>query len=219
MARFEALLASDEKQRADRFRFDHLRRSFILTRGALRALIGRYIGVSPANIVFSYGTKGKPAVESSDSIDFNVSHSGDFTVVAFAHDRKIGVDVERIRPVSDLTDIAARFFCPEEFNELMSVPAEHRDRAFFLCWTRKEAYIKAKGAGLSIALNDFRVTLQPGLPAAFIRLEDGQDMATDWSLHNLELAPDFAAALAYAGNTMQLIGLPVADVASLLPHS
>lgn len=215
-ATFERVLAADERERAARFRFDHLRHSFVLAHGALRILLGRYLNTSPAGIQFKYGPKGKPALALSGSIDFNASHSGGLAVFAFTRGCEIGVDLEQIHPMEDMQNIADRFFCPEEAAELMSFGVNQREHAFFLCWTRKEAYIKAIGDGLSAPLNDFRVTMQPTQPARFVHLAHDMDAAKEWTLQDLQLAPNYAAALAYRAAERTLRVLPLIDSAELL---
>ena len=162
---FSQLLAPDETARAARFHFDHLQRRFILSRGALRILLGHYLDIAANRIEFRYGSRGKPSLAAPAGIHFNASHSGDVALFAFTLHCEIGVDVEEMRPISDMREIASRFFCAEESTELMALPADERERAFFLCWTRKEAYLKAVGEGLYAPLNDFCVTLRPGEPA------------------------------------------------------
>ena len=113
VARFESLLTPDERERAARFLFDHLRRSFIIARGALRVLLGRYLDTDPAGIRFAYGEKGKPTLSQPARVRFNVSHSGGLALYALTLDCEIGVDVEQMRPLTDLWEIASRFFCAE----------------------------------------------------------------------------------------------------------
>ncbi|HEX4593379.1 MAG TPA: 4'-phosphopantetheinyl transferase superfamily protein [Bryobacteraceae bacterium] len=195
--RFRSLLAPDETDRAARFKFEHLRHSFILARGALRILLGRYVNTSPADLIFTYGSNGKPALAPPARVQFNASHSGGLALFAFAMDCEIGIDVEAVRAMPDMENIAKRFFCDEEAAELMSLPAEERDRGFYLCWTRKEAYIKATGEGLSAPLDAFRVTLRPGDPARVVHLAGDPTAARAWTLHDLALDKRYAAALAY----------------------
>jgi 4'-phosphopantetheinyl transferase len=213
---FWFLLAPDETDRAGRFRFDHLRRSFILARGALRVLLGRYLNIAPGGIEFGYGSKGKPALAAPHRLQFNASHSGDLALFAFTTDCEIGVDVERIRPIPDTEDVAKRFFCAEETAELMALPAGQREHGFFLCWTRKEAYIKATGEGLSTPLDAFRVTLQPSEPAGMVHLERDPIAAQAWTLHDLTPAPGYAAALAYRDSPRPLETFPFLNPKQLL---
>jgi 4'-phosphopantetheinyl transferase len=214
--RFEPLLGADEKSHAARFRFDHLRCSFIIARGVLRTLLANYLNISPINIQFKYGARKKPALPPPASIDFNMSHSGGLAVFAFTVGCEVGVDVERIRPLQDAQDIADRFFCSEEAAELMSLSADQREHGFYLCWTRKEAYIKAIGDGLYAPLDGFRVTLQPSQPARFMHIAHDTNAAKAWTLHDLQLAPSYAAALAYRDPERPLAVLPIIDPAALL---
>jgi 4'-phosphopantetheinyl transferase len=215
-ARFELILAPDERHRAARFAFDHLRHSFILARGALRILLGHYLNVHPASIEFQYSSKGKPALAESAGIEFNASHSGRLAVFALTAGCQIGVDVEQLRPLRDMQSIADRFFCPEEAADLMTVAADQRERAFFACWTRKEAYIKAVGDGLSAPLDGFRVPVQPGEPVRFIHVAHDTNAAKAWTLHDLQLADNYVSALAYRDSERPVVVLPLMDPADLL---
>ncbi|HMF75353.1 MAG TPA: 4'-phosphopantetheinyl transferase superfamily protein [Bryobacteraceae bacterium] len=216
IGQFEQFLAADEKHRADRYRFEHLRNSFVLARGALRILLGCYLDVSPAEISFSYGPKGKPVLAPRASVDFNASHSGAVAVFGFTDNCEIGIDVEQIHPLDEMRNIANRFFCPEETEDLMTLTADQRQRAFFLCWTRKEAYIKAIGDGLSAPLDSFRVTLQPSQSARFIHVGHDTDAAKAWTLHDLQFGPNYAGALAYRDIERPVAVLPLIDAAELL---
>jgi 4'-phosphopantetheinyl transferase len=220
VARFERILAPGERDRAARFRFEDLRRKFILARAALRILLGGYLKRDPADIQFEHGPKGKPSLPEPGGIEFNASHSGGLAVFAFAKDCELGIDVEQIRPMPDMLDIANRFFCAAEAGELTSLPAHQRERAFFNCWTRKEAYIKATGEGLSAPLDEFRVTLRPDEPARFVHiandhLANDENAAADWSLHDLRLAPDYAGALAYRDAIRPVRVFPLLNAAEL----
>ncbi len=179
-------------------------------------LLGRYLNVPPANIQFKYGSKGKPTLTVLETVNFNASHSGDLAVFAFTEHCKVGIDVEQIRPLPDMQNIADRFFCSEEAVELMSLNANERKHAFFLCWTRKEAYIKAIGDGLSTPVDNFRVTIQPGQPARFIHVNQDANAANDWKLYDLQLAPNYAAALAYRDGERRVLVSPVIDLDELM---
>ena len=215
-ARFEPLLTPAEKQRSAQFRFDHLRYSFLITRGVLRVLLASYLRTFPAEIEFQYGPRGKPLLSPAAPLQFNASHSGSLAVFAFTTACDLGVDVEHVRSQPDLDHIAQRFFCAEESAELKSLPAYQRERAFYLCWTRKEAYIKATGDGLSVPLDDFRVTLHPGQPARFLHFAQGPAVPESWTLHDLPYAPEYAGALAYCDRERPVILLPVIDPLELL---
>jgi 4'-phosphopantetheinyl transferase len=192
----ETTLAPAEQSRADRFRFPQDRSAFIATRGILRELLGKYVSRAPAELVFDYGDRGKPSLHASSdqSIQFNVSRSHDLALLAFAPGQSVGIDVELVRPDFASTEIAQRYFSPQEIDELKSLPPQSLAEGFFLCWTRKEAYVKARGEGMQIPLNSFRVSLTPGQPA---RLES-TDCAR-WSLHSITPDPRYVGALVVEG--------------------
>ena len=192
-----ALLSPDEQTRAAKFRFDPLRQSFIFTRGMLRVLLGRYLELAPEQIIFHYSERGKPSVDFETPIRFNVSHSGELVLFAFARDCDLGVDVEQIRALGDMDAIAHCFFCSEEFTQYTSIPPAEREGSFFRCWTRKEAYLKATGNGLWTQLNSFCVTLDPLQPASVVHIEGDREAAQGWTLHDLALSGQYAATVAY----------------------
>ena len=173
--KYRRLLTPEEIVRAERFHFDRHRRRFIVRRGALRRLVGAYLSRDPAAVVFKEGDKGKPFVEqekvsASERLHFNLSDSKDLALYAFTRGAELGVDVEILRPMPDGLNIAEHFFSLEEQEALRRVPASCQDLAFFNCWTRKEAYIKAIGKGLSEPLDRFSVTLRPEDPVKFVHL-------------------------------------------------
>jgi 4'-phosphopantetheinyl transferase len=213
---FELILAPEERDRAAKFGFDHLRRFFIVARGALRVLLRCYLNAHPASIRFRYGAKGKPHIEDLSNIRFNISHSGNLAVFVFTIGWEIGVDVERVRPRPDMYEIVKHFFCLEEAADLLSVPLYQRTHAFFLCWTRKEAYIKAVGDGLFISLDYFQVTLQPDRPTAIVHLGYNRNAAKEWVLHDLRLASRYASALAYRGTPRRIYISPIVEPPELL---
>jgi 4'-phosphopantetheinyl transferase len=195
---YSAVLSAEELQRASRFRFDHLKTRFILCRGALRILLGRYLGEAPASVQFQYGSKGKPRVESG--LKFNVSHSGDLAVFAFAAELDVGIDIEQARSIPDMHQIASHFFSMEECADLQSVDMARRSQAFFNCWTRKEAYIKAIGDGLSIPLDSFRVSLHPDHEARLISIQNNPNPTKAWSMHHFAPAAGYIGAVAFKGS-------------------
>jgi 4'-phosphopantetheinyl transferase len=198
----EATLAPEEIARANRFLFPRDRQHFVVARGILRQLLAGYLGRSPADLAFAYQNRGKPYLvpgRADRPLAFNVSHSHGLALLAFAPGGEIGVDLERIRPDIPSAEIASRFFAPREVVELESLPPSQRPEAFFLCWTRKEAYIKALGEGLQIPLTSFRVSLSPGQPAI---LESAD--ASRWTLCSLSPAPDYSAALVAEGHDWRL---------------
>lgn len=192
LAEFRETLEADELERAGRFHFDRHRNHFIAGRGGLRNVLARYLAVKPEELRFSYGTYGKPALV-GELLRFNVSHSHDVALVAVAADRDVGVDVEHIRADFATEDIARRFFSRLEVAAFNALPTGEQVAAFFRCWTRKEAYIKAIGRGLSEPLDAFDVTLVPGEAAALLRAT-GQDVSR-WSMFDIDAGPDYAGAL------------------------
>ncbi len=198
VAACNSVLDAQEKERADRFRFSEHRREFIVAHGVLRMLLAQYCGVCPRAIEFSYGKRQKPQLQSPRAdLHFNLSHTDGLVVYAFARGVDIGVDVEHIRPIVEVTDLAGRHFCAEEAEDLRMLDPETRQRAFFLCWTRKEAYIKAVGDGLFCALDSFRVTLDPAAPARLLHVANSAREAMHFSMHDLSLWPNYAGALVY----------------------
>lgn len=211
--RFREYLSRDEQGRADRFATEQLRFSFIQTRGVLRVLLGHYLGVGPKAVSIKYGPKGKPFVAlGTDNTDlrFNTAHSRDLSLVALAKGCELGIDIEAIRPLSDPLSIADRFFCPEEASQLALLSGSLREQAFYRCWTRKEAYVKATGDGLSTRLDTFRVTLQPGESVRFLHVNGDATEARAWTLHDLVLPNLYLGALAYRDRRrpIRLFALP-----------
>jgi 4'-phosphopantetheinyl transferase len=197
LAFYRSTLSPDERERAERFSFENLRRSYVLSRGGLRILLGHYLDCPPNEIEILYGSKGKPALRQETRIRFNTSHSGQMALHAFTCNCELGVDVEELRELDDPEAIATRFFSSAEISELLSLRPDDRGLAFLRCWTRKEAYIKSIGDGLAIPLNHFQVTFLPGVPARFVQVTSNMGTANDWTLSDLELAAGYVGALAY----------------------
>jgi 4'-phosphopantetheinyl transferase len=207
LAVWRELLAADERQRADRFHFQKDRDHFVAARGLLRIILGRYLRQSPEVIRFSYGPFGKPAlaeVADTRTLHFNVSHTKGLALYAFAYQRALGVDIEYVRADLAGQEIAERFFSRQEVCALSALPAVVRTHAFFNCWTRKEAYIKARGEGLSLPLKQFDVTLTPGEPAALLSTRPDPQEASRWLLQELFPAQGYMAALAVEGRGWRL---------------
>ena len=199
-AAFDHVLAPDEQARAGRFKFERDRRQFAAARTILRRLLGRYLKVDPLDVAFVYSRYGKPAVSDGPAgFSFNLSHSGNAAVVAVSRAGEVGVDIEAIRPMHDQDDLAERFFSGGEVRSLRAVPLESRNEAFFTCWTRKEAFIKAVGEGLSHALDSFEVTLAPSDPVRLIHVAGDTGEASTWTLAALPAEPGYAGALAVRG--------------------
>jgi len=199
----EQLLASDEQARAEQFRFQKDRLHYVIARGTLRSILGRYLGQDPRTLRFSYSEFGKPALvqnPGSDVLFFNVTHSRGLAVYGIARGFTVGIDVEYLDRRVSCEQIAARFFSPLEVNMLRAVPEELQHAAFFTCWTRKEAYIKARGMGLSLDLKAFDVSLLPGEPAAILRSREEALDVSKWSLYEISPGPGYIGALAVEGH-------------------
>jgi 4'-phosphopantetheinyl transferase len=196
------VLSEDELVRADRFRFEKDRRRFVAARSALRQVLGRYLRCSPGEVGFSYQPTGKPqlAPEFRESrVQFNLSHSGEFALIAVTLDRRIGVDIEVINAERAWEDVAERFFSAAENRILRALPAGERELAFFQCWTRKEAYVKAVGAGLALPLSSFDVAFGVGVAPAVLRIGDSVEEAEGWSLFDVECPVGYVGAVAVEG--------------------
>jgi 4'-phosphopantetheinyl transferase len=193
---YAGLLSEDEREKADRFRFEHLRHAYMLGRGVTRAILARYLDRPAASLRFHCGRQGKPYLENAGRWHFNVSHSGSLLVCGVTDGGELGIDVERIWPLPDVRAIAQRFFSPSEAAELEALQPEQLFDGFFACWTRKEAFLKATGEGLSRLLESFEVSFGPGKPARFLRIENPYDDAAAWSLLSFSPAPGYAGAVA-----------------------
>lgn len=185
------ILSHQERERALRYRFAEHRRQSILCRGTLREVLSRYLDISPAAIRFGYNRCGKPFVRGS-RVNFNLSHSGAWAMLAVTEGREVGIDIERIDPCFAQEQIPERFFSPREVEQLRALPAGEQTAAFFRCWTRKEAYIKARGLGLALALDSFDVSLRPDELPALRR-------AGNWSIQSLQAPSGYAAAIVAEG--------------------
>lgn len=197
------ILTFDERSRAEHFQLQRDRDQFTVARGLLRILIGRYLGEEPAILRFGYGPCGKPYLlreYGGDDLRFNVSHSQGMAIYAVASNREVGVDLELIRHDWAIDQIATRSFSSQEAEGLSALPPSTRTDAFFRCWVRKEAYLKARGTGLSAPLNQFEVSLAPGDPVALLPANPDSTGVTDWALHELDVGPNYVAALAVEGH-------------------
>lgn len=203
LEKFRKTLDQYELDRASRFHFEKHRRHFTVGRGVLRQLLSQYLGTKPEAIRISYGAYGKPALsgEHEDSrLRFNMSHSHEVALFAFAEDREIGVDVEHIRSDFASEEVARRFFSRREVETFNALPQHDQVTGFFKCWTRKEAFIKVIGRGMSQPLDKFDVTLEQ--PAALLWVSG--DDASRWSLYDLEVGGDYAGALAVEGQVSSI---------------
>ena len=197
-----AILSLDEQERAAGFVFERDRDRYIIARGVLRVLLSHYLGIAPDRLSFCYGSYGKPELsptQSKQTVRFNVSHSRGVILYAVTRDRHVGIDVEYIRRDFPCEEIAQKFFAPEEHAILHQIPIAMRYPVFFSCWTRKEAYIKAMGKGLSLPLHQFTVSMLPGEPARLLSTQWARQEAHRWLLQELIPASDYVGALAVEG--------------------
>ena len=194
------LLSRDERERAEKFRYAEHRQHYVVSRASLRRLLAGRLGIAPQAVEFVETKYGKPRlapVHGSADVEFNVSHSGILALFAFTNGRAVGIDVELVREVPDTDDLAERFFSPMEAASLRALPLDRRSLAFLACWTRKEAFIKALGLGLSCPLDAFDVTIDPDAPARIIRIEERIDGVANWAMQALTPYPGYIAAVAY----------------------
>lgn len=208
-------LSSDEKARADRFHFDRHRRRFIVGRAVLRHLLASATGTPPERVAFDYGEHGKPALRDHEELPFNLSNSSELAAIAVGGDQPLGVDVEKIRPMDDGRAIAERFFSASEVAAFERLAQDDRDTGFFRCWTRKEAYIKAIGDGLTMPLDRFDVALGADEPCRMLLIDGDEQAAKTWSLDHFEPHDGYLGALARNSRRGSVRGV-VFDPAHLL---
>jgi 4'-phosphopantetheinyl transferase len=191
-----ALLSRDENQRSVRFRFERDRKRFTVCRGVLREILGTYLQTDPAKLVFSYGPQGKPhlKIPNERPLHFNVAHSLGWAIYALGFG-EVGVDLELLRPLPELQALVDQCFSAGEVSAFYSIPPALRLRAFFSCWTRKEAYVKACGGGLLIPLDQFDVSVDPGLPACLVSVRGIPGAHLPWTLFSFDPWTDSVAAL------------------------
>lgn len=192
-----SLLSADEVERMNRFHFDKDRHNFLFCRSMLRMVLASYLGALPAELVFVYSAHGKPSLAKPNvCLDFNLSHSNGDVLIATCLERKIGVDLEWVRDDLDVQEIAQRFFSAAENKRLQAMPISSRYDTFFACWTRKEAFVKARGEGLSCPLSSFDVSVDPREEQVTLATRPDLVEARRWQMWSLNTIPGFAAAVA-----------------------
>jgi 4'-phosphopantetheinyl transferase len=173
----------------------------------LREILGHYLDREPGALSFRYNAFGKPSLSDApdrERIRFNVSHTDDIALYALARHRDVGVDIERVRTDMARERIAERFFSAREVATLRALDPALQHAAFFACWTRKEAYKKARGEGISVGLDRFDVSLAPHEPAAILASREAGEAPARWCLHHLVPAPGFIGAVAVQGEFHRL---------------
>lgn len=207
IGQLQHILSEDEVKRAEQFRFEKDRLHWITAHAILRILLGHYLDSDPRGIAFTSNDYGKPFIAFPSygiRLRFNLSHSGNLALYAFTYNRHIGVDVEQMRGSIEYETLAQHYFSPYERATLQALPPTVRQEAFFQCWSRKEAYIKARGSGLSVPLDQFDVSLTPGEPAALLDSREDPQAQKRWSLHAISPESNYTGALVVEGTGWHL---------------
>ena len=205
---WEGFLSKQERETSGRFVRPADQERYTVTHGLLRDLLGRYTNIIPHQLEFVTNAFGKPDLVSTGatpSLRFNLSHSADVILFAITTQRQIGIDVEKIRPDVDVMELAVSQFAEKEIQELHELSVPEKINAFYRCWTRKEAFVKARGDGLSFALNKFAVTLSHTQSVELSCMEGDLNPSNRWSLFNLDPWPGYTAALAVEGRSAKVI--------------
>ncbi|MBT2163176.1 4'-phosphopantetheinyl transferase family protein [Zobellia barbeyronii] len=209
--RYLQLLSQDELERVNRFKFEKDRKTYVLARGLLRILSERYLNIHADQVFFTYNQFGKPSYDLQTLVRFNVSHSGELIVLSFVAKGEVGVDVERIKTNFDIAKIAEGFFSKDEVSSLLAFPEEKRAKAFFNCWTRKEAFIKAKGVGLSFDLTSFSVSINDNSPE-LLRTQWNPNEKNDWKLFSFVPQEGYCSALSISSTIQKVSHFGLADL-------
>ena len=200
-------LSREERERADRFYFAKDRDRFIAARGIFRFILSSYLSIGPSQLRFGYGPYGKPMLIPSDGskrLCFNMSHSHGLALYGITRNRELGVDLERVASDFSIEEIAKQFFSAQEKSELSALPPSKKMRAFYACWTRKQAYIKARGEGLSIPLDQFDVSVNPEESAPSLHIRGKPEEGCRWFLTSFTPCPDYMAVLAVEGHRLKV---------------
>ena len=214
------LLTRDETERARRFRFDIHRQRYILRRGALRTLLGAYLGIDPGHVGFGYSARGKPKLvegPAEGSLEFNLSDSEDWALLGVVLERSIGVDIEHLRPIPEIDTLARDHFSDRECRVFQRLGPDQRLRGFYDCWTRKEAWLKARGEGITAPLDGFDVTLGPEEAPRLLEVRGAPAEAGRWSLSACRPAPGYVGAVALLGLPTLIVQMSFEDAASRRP--
>ena len=205
VAAYTRTLSPDEIERGARFRFEQHRNRYLTGRGWLRSVLARYLQRQPGELRFEYNANGKPSLHGIEpALHFNLAHCDDLAVLALTRAAEVGVDVERVRPLRDADDIADRFFSRTESEGLRALAAARKSAAFFNLWTRKEAWLKATGEGLSDSLNQVEVSFLPEDQAQLTRLFGKTDKIQEWTLLELGPAAGFTGAVVARSPKLEL---------------
>jgi 4'-phosphopantetheinyl transferase len=200
------LLSTEERAVADSLDSADRRRAYIAAHALLRVILSNYAGVAPNELIFRYGRRGKPELASpAQDIQFNMSHSRDMVLVAVARGRRVGVDIEHVDEPGDVRRIAARFLSPRDRDAIEQLPAARQRDAFLRCWTRKEAYMKARGDGISRPLDDFDVVEDDDAARVRPRMAANPNEGDAWALADVATPRGFMAAIAVEGRDFEFV--------------
>lgn len=202
VASLARLLSPDEQIRSDRFHFEHDRRRFMVSHSGLRQILGRYLNLAPHTVRFTNGPCGKPYLAEelrNSELQFNLTHSGELALCAVTKKNEVGIDLEQVRPLPDFMQIAARYFSAAEYLALCDLPEHQQLEGFFSGWTRKEAYLKATGAGLAQRLDQIQVTIKPDERPQILMIDSPVSVPTRWSIISLAPASQYSAAVVIGG--------------------
>lgn len=202
--KYECILSRDELEKAHRFKFEKDKNYYIVGRGTLREILSKYLNADSAKLKFSYSQNGKPSLE-NNKLKFNLSHSNGYAAYAFTTDDEIGIDVEYMREIPDILQVSERFFSEMERDELNKIGENQLELGFFNCWTRKEAFLKAIGDGLSYPLENFSVTLNPKDEPKIFWIKDHPDKIKFWSLYNLPAAIHYVSSVAIKAKDKKIV--------------
>ncbi len=193
-------LSPQECDRANRLQFERDRRRFIVSHGVMRIILSRYLGCEPEQVQYQMTENGKPFLEKKPELHFNLAHSHEIALIAVTPLGEIGIDVEYIRPLEDINRLARQCFSAQEYQQYISLPAPEKQQAFFTCWTRKEAFLKALGSGLAFPLDNFTVSLLSTEPARLVMVSGKHNESTDWTLQAIDCEAKYSAAFALRAN-------------------
>jgi 4'-phosphopantetheinyl transferase len=200
-------LSIDERMKAEHFRFERDRSRFITARGILRLILGCYLSVEPSAIRFCYKKNGKPRLQNrfaKTGIQFNLSHSEGLALYVFARDHEVGVDIERIRDFPETEQMVEQFFSAREIVVFRTLSGSKKQETFFSWWTRKEAFVKATGDGLSYPIDTFDASAVPGKSIELFRILGDAEEASEWSIGDVRPAEEFAGAVAVEGGNWEV---------------
>lgn len=211
-ALFWNILSQDEKDRANRFRFEKDRMHYIVARGTLRTLLGQYFGKNAQSLQFTYSEFNKPMLENEQGLQFNISHAAGLGLFSFTKESDIGVDLERVDESIEVQKLAGRFFSKNEVETIFALAENFQAKAFFYCWTRKEAFIKGHGEGLSLPLDQFEVSILESDVVQLKSIAWSPSETNQWSLYSFEPQRNIVGSLAVKGEVKKIVYLDANEI-------